>query len=144
MQSSITPPRVVLAALAFVLVCGLLVGSCAGVKSYNRYQKRADAKNDVKVTSILIQKATQQARINRAEIAATKAEAEKRYQESIGLKRAQDEIRKTLTPLYVQHEFVQALEMIARSGSNNSTVFLPTGAGGLPSIVPQVSATKGR
>lgn len=115
--------------VCLVVIIALGVAGVAGCKSFNRSQKRADANNAVAVTHILIRKAEQQAQINTAQIAATKAEAEKRYQEAIGIRRSQDEISKTLTPAYLQHEFIQHLPA-ARS------VFIPTGQGGLPQVVP--------
>lgn len=119
--------------ILFVFVV-LSVGGCAGLKAFNRAQARANASNQVSITHILIQKAQQQAQINRAEIQATIAEAQKRYQEAIGIRRAQDEISKTLTPLYVQHEAIQAEEQIASSGQNNTVVYVPSGAAGVPII----------
>ena len=96
--------------------------------AYNRYQARANAKNET-VTS-------------RKQIKIAKNLAQARYQTAIGLKRSQDEIRKTLTPLYVQFELVQALQQIATSGSNNSVIYLPTNpANGLP-VVPTSNTTQ--
>jgi hypothetical protein len=63
-----------------------------------------------------------------------------RYQNSIGIREAQDEIAKTLTPLYVAFEMTQALQAIATSGQNNSVIYLPTNpVTGLP-IVPVTNA----
>src|SRR5689334_12857529 len=87
--------------LGIIATVAILVFASAGCKEYNRYQKRADANNQVAITRIMQDKAAEQAKVNYAQIAATKAEAEKRYQESVGIRRAQDEISSTLTPLYV-------------------------------------------
>lgn len=106
------------------------------VKAYSRYQKRQDANNQVAVTKILVEKAAQQARVNYAQIAATKAEAEKKYQESVGIRRAQDEIQKTLTPLYIQHEAVQAQLAMAHS-ENHTLIWAPSGTNGAPLMFPQ-------
>ena len=110
------------------------VAGCGAFKNWQRGQARANAENSVKITHILIQKAQQQADINYAEIAATKAEAQKRYQEAVGIRRAQDEISRTLTPLYIQHEAIQAEEQIATSGSNNTVVYVPSGNQGVPLV----------
>ena len=48
--------------------------------------------------------------------------------------RSADEIAKTLTPLYVQFEMTDALKQIAKSGKNNSVVYLPSGANGIPLV----------
>lgn len=118
-----------LVALAVVLV--LTIGGCAGAKSFSRYQKQADARNQVKITHILIQRAKQQAQINYAQIQATKAEAQKRIVEAEGIRRAQDLISKTLTPLYVQHEAIQAQKLTA---NGDRTIYIPIGPQGVPLV----------
>ena len=110
---------VILITLSLVLLTGFLFGA----KAFSRYQKRADAENNVKVTAIQIHNQEQ-----RVKIAQQKAEI--RYVEATGIRRAQDAISKTLTPLYVQHEMIQALR---ESGA--STVYIPTDpASGLPVV----------
>lgn len=92
------------------------------IPAYSRYQARANARNET-ITS-------------QKQIKIAKNLAQARYQTAIGLKRSQDEIRKTLTPLYVQFELVQALQAVATSGKNDTVVYLPTDPKtGLP-IVP--------
>lgn len=120
--------------VGLVLVVGLFVGGCAGVKSFSRSQQRADANNQVKITHIKIRQAQQQADIVNAEIKSTVAEANKRFQEAVGIRRAQDEISKTLTPLYIQHEAIQAEEQIAQSGRNATFVYVPSGEQGVPLV----------
>lgn len=107
----------------------LLFGIGAGCKTYERYQKRADAHNNVSVTREQIKVAEEEAKVNKAQIKATEAEAEKRVAESVGIKEAQVEINKTLTPLYVQHEFVQAIEK-----GHVEVSLIPVGAQGLPLV----------
>ena len=118
---------IVVGVVSLVVFIALCIGGAAGCQSYNRYQKRADAHNQVQVTHIMIQKAQQQARINNAEIAATKAEANKRFWEATGIRRAQDEISRTLTPLYVQHEAIQKLP-------EAKAIYVPAGANGIPQV----------
>lgn len=116
---------------AAVLICALLlVGGCAGYKSFNRYQKRADANNAVKVTNINIRKAEQQARIVHAQNAAIKAKAEQRVIEAEGIRKAQDLISETLTPLYVQHEAIKAQENDRRG----DRTYIPVGPQGVPVV----------
>lgn len=127
----------VLAAGSVLLLALIIFGGIAGCgayKGWQRGQRRADANNKVAITHILIRNAQQQADVVNAEVAATKAEAEKRYQEAVGIRRAQDEIQKTLTPLYVQHEAIQAQERIATSGRNNTVIYVPAGTNGTPVI----------
>lgn len=122
--------------LSLLLLLAFGVGGVAGCKEFNRYQKRADAKNRTLVVKQEIKTAEQQAQVVTAEIAATKARAEQRYQESVGIKRAQDEISATLTPEYLQHEAIQAL-----SESGAATVYIPSGEQGIP-LVNDVSPRK--
>jgi hypothetical protein len=119
---------------------GLIFGTLGGIvvlvivlmltiPAYSRYQARADANNRVKVSAIEIRNQKQRVKI-------TKQQADIRYQQSVGIKRAQDEIRKTLTPLYVQFEMTQGLQAIATSGKNDTVIYLPTNPqSGLP-VVP--------
>lgn len=133
---------VVYGIVAITLLLALMLGAAAGCKEYNRFQKRADANNAVKITHILIQKAEQQAQINRAQIEATKAEAQKRREEAKGIRDAQDTINATLTPLYVQHEAIQAQKAIAASGRNNTVIYVPAGTNGTPTITAGASTGK--
>jgi head-tail adaptor len=121
-------------------IIGTVVGLVALVAlmflfpAYSRYQKRADAQNQVKVSAIQIQNQEQRVKI-------AKQHAQIRYQNSIGIREAQDEIAKTLTPLYVQFEMTQALQAIATSGKNNSVIYIPTSpTSGLP-VVPTSNTT---
>lgn len=113
-------------AIAAIALIGLVVfffAFGAAYKGYSRYQKRADAENNVKVTAIQIKNQEQRVQI-------AKQKAEIRYVEATGIRRAQDAISKTLTPLYVQHEMIQAM-----SESGATTIYIPTDpASGLPVV----------
>jgi hypothetical protein len=114
-----------------VMSLSLIIGAMFGLKAYNRYQKRADAENNVRVTAIQIRNQEQ-----RVKIAQQKAEI--RYVEATGIRRAQDAISQTLTPLYVQHEMIQAL-----SESGATTVYIPTDpASGLPVVTTRNAGGK--
>lgn len=122
------PVWVVLGGLvALCVILALFFGFLAAAKAFGRYQARADAQNQVKVSAIQIQNQAQRVQI-------AKQHAQIRFQNAIGIREAQDEIAKTLTPLYVQFEMVQALQAIATSGSNNSVVYIPSGANGIPLV----------
>jgi type II secretory pathway pseudopilin PulG len=121
-----------------VFLVGMVVAGIVAlmflVPTYTRYQKRANAQNQVKVSAIQIQNQEQRVQI-------AKQHAQIRYQNSIGIREAQDEIAKTLTPLYVQFEMTQALQAIATSGRNNSVIYIPTSpTSGLP-VVPTSNTT---
>ncbi|HEX7277889.1 MAG TPA: hypothetical protein VF244_10985 [Acidimicrobiales bacterium] len=109
------------------LVIAVIIGIYVGFKAVGRAQARADAANRVRISEIEIRNQAQ-----RVEIAKQKAEVRK--QDAIGVREAQDEIAKTLTPLYVQFEMVEALKAIAMSGNNNTVVYIPSGANGIPLV----------
>lgn len=120
----------------FAVVLGFIAFLMIVLPVYNRYQARANAHNKVQVTAIEIQNQAQQVQVARQQ-------AQIRLQEAIGLRKAQDEVRKTLTPLYVEFELVQALQAIATSGSNDTVIYLPTDPkSGLP-VVPTSNSTTG-
>lgn len=105
--------------------------------AYGRYQKRANANNNVKVSNIEIRNQAQRVLI-------AKQQAQIRLQNAVGVREAQDEISKTLTPLYVQFEMTEALKSIAESGSNNSLVYIPVGANGIPLVSTNQTDRVGR
>lgn len=118
----------VAAVVGILLVILLFLAGCyVGFKTIGRAQHRADAKNRVAISTIEI-------RNQRQRVLIAKQQAEIRLQNAIGVREAQDEIAKTLTPLYVQFEMVDALKAIARSGNNSSVVYIPSGANGIPLI----------
>lgn len=133
-----TGRRITLWTVAALLLTGALIfGVATGCKSWNRYQRRADANNAVQVTAIQIRNYQQRVKI-------AHQQAQIRLQTAIGVRHAQDEIASTLTPLYVQFEMIDALKTIAASGRNNSVVYIPAGANGVPLVSvsgqPQVYA----
>ncbi|HET7110163.1 MAG TPA: hypothetical protein VFI41_04785 [Gemmatimonadales bacterium] len=121
--------------VGLAVIIGIITGVFILKKNVSRGQALQDAKNRVKISTIEIRNQAQ-----RVEIA--KQQAEIRLQDAIGVREAQDEIAKTLTPLYVQFEMVDALKAIAASGKNNSVVFVPGGANGIPLVYDAANATK--
>ena len=136
-----------------VVALTAIVGLIWGFNAFSRSQDMADAKNkaninlvnahnQVETTAIDIQ--NQQQRVQVAQ-----QQAQIRLEDAKGIRAAQDEVAKTLTPLYVQFEMTQALEKIAESGKNNSVVYIPAGAGGIPLVAgangqPAVTAPDGK
>lgn len=119
--------------VVFVLVIVvMLIG--VGFGTVGRWQARQNAQNQVKISGTEIKNQEQ-----RVQIAQQKAEIRK--QDAIGVREAQDEIAKTLTPLYVQYEMTQAIMQIAESGNNSSVIYIPSGQGGIP-LVDDVGTTK--
>ena|SRR3990167_7045186 len=113
--------------IALLLVGFLGVGGASGCKAWNRYQVRADAENAVKVSAIEIRNQEQR-------IVVEKQRAEIKHQNAIGQRLANQEIAARLTPLFVQYEMIEALKAIAVSGQNNSVVYIPSGANGVPLV----------
>lgn len=113
--------------VVIVMFLALCVGGYMGVKGIGRYQKRQDAVNRVKISQIEIRNQEQRVKI-------AQQQAEIRLENAKGVRTSQDEIAKTLTPLYVQFEMVEALKEIAKSGSNSSVIFIPAGEAGIPII----------
>jgi flagellar basal body-associated protein FliL len=120
--------------LGIFFLIALIAVAMWGLPSYNRYQKRQDAQNQVAVNHINIQSYAQQVFI-------AKQQAQIRLQNAIGIRKAQDEISKTLTPLYVQFEMVDALKSIATSGTNSSVIYIPSGPNGIP-LVGNITGNK--
>lgn len=122
--AAIIATSVIAGVVALLIVIFSIYGA---TKTFSRYQARADAANRVKVSAIEIRN-----QVQRVEVA--KQQAEIRLQNAVGVREAQDEIAKTLTPLYVQFEMVEALKAIAQSGQNNTVVYIPSGANGIPLV----------
>jgi hypothetical protein len=137
--SEVNPRRVAVLVVSSIIVLALLlltffVGfptlsrwNSRSERAQNRTQALADARNEVTVTNIRIGTTAQKVKI-------AQQEAEVRRAQAVGIREAQDEISRTLTPLYVQFEMTQALVEIAKSGKNNSVIYIPTGPNGLPLV----------
>lgn len=130
----------VLVLLAIGLLIAAVLGCIWGFKAFGRSQTLADAHNNAEVARI---KAANEKEVNALRIGAqeqkvkiTQQDAEIRKTQAQGVRAAQDEIAKTLTPLYVQFEMTEALKDIATSGKNNTVIYIPTGENGLPLIAP--------
>lgn len=127
-----------LALVALISLIAIIIGATAGGKAFSRSQAMADAHNQANIALV---KANNQVTVTGIEIKNQKQrvqvaqqQAQIRLENAKGVREAQDEISKTLTPLYVQFEMVQALQEIAKSGKNSSVVYIPSGANGIPLI----------
>ena len=121
--------------VTLVLVIAISIGSCAGIKAFSRYQKRADASNAVSVTKTQIQQQAQQ-------VGVQKELAKQKVAEAHGIRKAQNIINATLTPLYVQHEAIQAQLAMANS-PNHTEIYIPSGDNGVPLVRPLNTAPPG-
>lgn len=138
MSKTISIKSVSIGVATGIVALAALMGIIWGFSAFSRSQDMADAKNNanialvkarnnVEVTSIEIQNQEQRVQV-------AQQQAQIRLEDAKGIRAAQDEVAKTLTPLYVQFEMTQALEKIAESGKNNTVVYIPTGAGGIPLV----------
>lgn len=128
--------------VTLLVFIAIIVGLVAGLNAFGRSQARADAHNSVQLTSIQIQNQQQYAKVIAAHNAVVKQQAYQRFLQSVGIRKSQDEIQKTLTPLYIQHESIQALEAVATSGKNNTVVYVPSGQNGVPIVTAQAGTGK--
>ena len=67
------------------------------------------------------------------EIQTAQKSAQIRAAEAEGIRKAQEIINATLTPIYVQHEFIQAMKEIATK-PGNTVIYIPLGPNGLPTL----------
>jgi hypothetical protein len=86
--------------VAVVVAVGAGVGLSAAVSSYSRAEKRANANNQVALTRIAIRRENQQTLVADAQLGAAQANAQARYDEAVGIRRAEDAISGKLTPQY--------------------------------------------
>lgn len=119
-------PRTRSVVVASVAIIVLIAVAMLLLPAYGRYQSRADAHNRVRINNTRIQYYQQQEGIERKK-------AEIRVIHAIGIRKAQDHIATTLTPLYVQWEAIQA-ELAMANSRNNSMVYIPVGANGVPLV----------
>jgi hypothetical protein len=125
-----------------VLCLGVLIGGGvgldAGFSAYGRYQNIQRAHNKAQVNiineqnTIEVTKLEEQNQANMIQV--TKQKAQIQYQQAVGVRDADQEINKTLTPLYIQYLQIQAMEDMANSGKNNTVIYIPSGQGGIPTI----------
>jgi preprotein translocase subunit SecF len=121
-----------------ILLLAVIASAIAGFKAFGRYQNNADAHNNAKISLV---KANNQVKVTEIEIRnqnqrvkVAQQQAQIRFESAKGVRESQDEIAKTLTPLYVQFEMTQALVDIAKSGKNSSVIYIPSGANGIPLV----------
>lgn len=127
------------AALSVIVALLLVImGAIAGFKVFGRYQSTADARNSASIALIHARNLTQvtaiQISTQAQQLQVHRQQAQIRQADAVGVREAQDEIARTLTPLYVQFEMTQAIEKIATSGRNSSVIYIPSGAGGVPLV----------
>lgn len=82
--------------------------------------------------------AAQELETRSTQVAIARKDAEKRVVEAEGIAKATQIIQQRLTPLYVQHEAIEAQKLMVNS-QNHTTIYIPVGPMGVP-IVNTVGA----
>lgn len=110
--------------IGICVIAGVVVigGLSFGVPAFNRYQRLADEQNQVQVNEIQIQQTKQLVQVQQQKAQIKVAEAN-------GIAEAQRIINNTLTPLYLQHEAIQAQE-----SQSNKIIYVPSGNQGIPLV----------
>ena len=108
------------------LIAGIFYGIGFGYRSYVRYQKVADAKNEIAVNEMKIKQTEQLVKVEQQK-------ADIRVVEANGISVAQKIINATLTDKYLQHEAIKAQEVMAGS-PNHTTIYIPSGQNGIPIV----------
>ena len=114
--------EIIIGLLGILIIAGFLFG----VPEFFRYQKRAEARNEVQVNEIKIKQQEQLIQVE-------KQKADIRVQEALGISKAQSIINATLTDQYLQHEAIQAQEKMA-SSPNHTQIYIPVGTNGIPLV----------
>lgn len=113
-----------------VFLLFLIIGGFYGMgfftRWYDRYQTRADANNEVLVNEIKIRQTEQLIQVEQQK-------AQIKIVEAGGIAEAQKIINATLTDKYLQHEAIQAQEIMA-SSPNHTTIYIPSGQNGIPLV----------
>ena len=85
--------------------------------------------------------AAQELEIRSTQVAIARKDAEKRIVEAEGIAKATQIIQQRLTPLYIQHEAIEAQKLMVNS-QNHTTIYIPVGPMGVP-IVNTVGGSGG-
>lgn len=113
----------ILCALGIVVAITLIA---FGLPIFGRYQKRAEANNEVFVNEITIRQQEQLIKVE-------KQKAQIRIEEAKGLSESQKIIDKSLTTNYLQYMAIKAQEKMAGS-PNHTQVYIPSGTNGIPLV----------
>ncbi|MGD0968649.1 MAG: hypothetical protein ABR949_10210 [Candidatus Aquilonibacter sp.] len=121
---------VVLSTAAIVLIIAIFFGLAFATQSYGRWNVLQDAQNQVQVNDIMIAQTRQLVEVQ-------KQKAQIKVAEAQGIAQAQAIINGTLTPLYLQHEAIEAQLQAAQNSSHTETIYVPSGPQGIPMVFGQ-------
>jgi hypothetical protein len=77
--------------------------------------------------------AAQELETRSTQVAIARKDAEKRIVEAEGIAKATQIIQQRLTPLYIQHEAIEAQKLMINS-QNHTTIYIPVGPMGVPIV----------
>lgn len=117
----------VVTVVAFVI--GVLLALWFAVAAIGRYQRVADAQNQVQVNSIVINQTDQLVKVEQQK-------AQIRIADAQGIAKAQEIINSSLTPTYLTYLAIQAQQEMA-THDHTATIYIPVGNNGVPIIATQ-------
>lgn len=109
-----------------LVVIAFIGGLAFGIPAFARYQRVADAHNEIQVNDMKIGQTKQLVEVE-------KQKADIRVQEAYGIAKSQEIINATLTDKYLQHEAIDAQKSMANS-PNHTTIYIPSGQNGIPLV----------
>jgi Tfp pilus assembly protein FimT len=112
--------------LFLITVATLAIAVLFALPEFARYQRRANASNQVLVNTLIIQQTEQLVQVENQKASIRVAEAH-------GIAQSQQIINATLTDRYLQHEAIQAQLQMAGS-PNHTQIYIPVGTNGIPLV----------
>ncbi len=104
----------------------LVLVTMFGVPAFHRYQRVANARNEIHVNEMKIQQTAQLVKVEQQKADIKVAEAQ-------WIAEAQRIINATLTDRYLQHEAIMAQLQMAGS-PNHTQIYIPVGTNGIPLV----------
>lgn len=117
--------------VGILLVGAAIVALMFLIPGYTRYQRLANERNQTSVNDIAIAQTAQLVKVQQQK-------AQIQIAQAVGIAKAQDIIKSTLTPAYLQYLAIEAQKDEINS-PNHTVIYIPSGQNGLPlvSTVPQ-------
>lgn len=113
------------------IVVGIIYGLMLGIPAYSRSQRLKNENNQTAVNDIQIAQTAQLVKVQQQK-------AQIQVEQAKGIAQAQDIIKSTLTPAYLQYEAIEAQKSEVNS-QNHTIIYIPSGSNGVPLVttVPQ-------
>lgn len=122
----------ILGGIGLIVIGVVVIGGLAfGLPNYGRYQRLADENNQTQVNDIQIAQTAQLVKVQ-------EQKAQIQIEQAKGIAQAQEIIKSTLTPAYLQYEAIEAQKSEVNS-QNHTIIYIPSSSNGVPlvSTVPQ-------